>query len=57
MRSDLNHPIIFDGKPMVYSLIVPKKEEEEDSCSKKSLREVTSPKFFRGASNNSFLKV
>jgi hypothetical protein len=32
--SDLNNPIIFDGKPMVYSLIVPKKEEEEASCSK-----------------------
>ena len=34
LGSDLNHPIIFDGKPMVYSFTVPKKEEEEASFSK-----------------------
>jgi len=41
LGSDLNHPIIFDGKPMVYSFTVPKKEDEEASFSKKSLKEVT----------------
>ncbi len=29
LGSDLNHPIIFDGKPMVYSFTVPKKEERK----------------------------
>ena len=41
---------------MVYSFTVPKKEDEEASFSKKSLKEVTSPKFLSGASNNSFLR-
>ena len=55
--SDLKNPIILEGNPMVYSLIIPKKEDFCCCWTKYSLSDVTPSIFFKGDANNSFLKV